>query len=326
MTEKGTFDFYESIKKRRCHCSKMDLDHLTDIFQCPKCRGILLWDQEKCSECKAPFRVEDGIYDFISYNRLSEQNMTQIELHKLLARDYQERYEPEYSQIYSRYWNRQFLSNMPENPQSVLDNGCGTGELLKELLPRCNLPIGSDISKAMIKTAKGSIEEGKDIIWVVSPGESLPFADNIFDVICFRGALHHMSDETSALKEAYRMLKNNGLLMLSEPNDDSILLRLPRKLVNRRMARFGKGHKAFKSTKLLKSMEKMGFSIKYTKYFSFLSQPLCGMSDLIPLMKILPFSKTIADLFVCFDEICSKLPIIKQQSFDIFVTAKKNIH
>jgi len=304
----------------------MEIDHVTHIFQCPRCRGILLWDQKKCSECKAPFRVEDGILDFVSYNTLSEQNRTQIELHKLLARDYQERYEPEYSKIYSRYWNRQFLSNMPEHPQSVLDNGCGTGELLKELLPHCNLPVGLDISKAMIKTAKDSIGEGKDIIWVVSPGESLPFADNIFDVICFRGALHHMSDEISALKEAYRVLKKNGLVMLSEPNDDSTLLRLPRKILNRRMARFGKDHKAFKSKKLLKSMEEIGFSIKYTKYFSFLSQPFCGMSDLIPLMKMLPFSRTIADLFVFVDEICSRLLIIKKQSFDLFVVAKKNFH
>ncbi|MBW1888441.1 MAG: methyltransferase domain-containing protein [Deltaproteobacteria bacterium] len=301
-------------------------DHLTDILQCPRCRGTLLWDQEKCSACKAPFRVEDGIFDFVSYNTLSEQNRTQIELHKLLASDYQERYEPEYSKIYSRYWNRQFLSNMPENPQSVLDNGCGTGELLKELLPHCNLPIGSDISKAMIKTAKDSIGDEKDIIWVVSPGESLPFADNIFDVICFRGTLHHMSDEMAALKEAYRILKKNGLVMLSEPNDDSILLRLPRKIANRRMARFGKDHKAFKSKRLLKSMAEMGFSIQNTKYFSFLSQPFCGMSDLIPLMKILPFSKTIAGLLVSVDEICSSLPIIKKQSFDLFVSAKKNFH
>jgi ubiquinone/menaquinone biosynthesis C-methylase UbiE len=158
---------------------------------------------------------------------------------------------------------------------------------------------------------------------VVSPGEFLPFVDNMFDVICFRGALHHMSDEISALKEAYRVLKKGGLVMLSEPNDDSILLRLPRKIVNRCMARFGKGHKAFKSLKLLKSMERIGFSIKQIKYFSYLSQPFCGMSDLIPFMKILPFSKNVANLFIFVDEICSRLPIIKQQSLDLFVMAKK---
>ena len=167
-------------------------DHFIGIFQCPRCGGTLSLVEEKCAACKAPFRVEDRIFDFISYNTLPEQNRTQIDLHKLLARDYQERYEPQYAKIYSRYWNRQFLSHMPENLQMILDNGCGTGELLKELSTHCHLSIGLDISKTMIRTARDSMGKENEVIWVVSPGESLPFADNIFDVICFRGALHHM--------------------------------------------------------------------------------------------------------------------------------------
>ena len=278
-----------------------------------------------CSECGAPFRVEDGILDFISCGTMEEQNRAQIELQKALVPEYQKRYEPEYSKIYSRYWNKQFLSHLPKNSPSVLDNGCGTGDLIRDIVPCGRVLIGSDISKAMIKSARDSIGEKENITWVVSPSESLPFADSIFDVICFRGALHHMADEISSLREAYRVLRNGGLLMLSEPNDDSIFLRVPRKIAKRRMARFGRDHKAFRSKKWLKTIGEIGFSIEYTKYFSFLSQPLCGMSDLLPLMRILPFSKTMAKLLVGFDEICSRLPVIKRQSFDLFIVAQKNI-
>ena len=303
----------------------MDPVQQNAVFRCPKCGGKLLWEKKKCSECGAPFRVEDGVFDFISYDAMEEQNRAQIELHKLLVPEYKKRYEPEYSKIYSRYWNKQFLSHLPENPPSVLDNGCGTGDLIRDILPYTRLLIGSDISKAMIKHARDLIGERGNITWVVNPSESLPFADNLFEVVCFRGALHHMADEISSLKEAYRVLRNGGLIILSEPNDDSILLRVPRKIANRRIARFGSDHKAFRSKKWLKTITEIGFSIQYTKYFSFLSQPFCGMSDVLPVMRILPFSKTIAKFLVAFDEICSRLPIIKRQSFDLFVVAQKNI-
>jgi len=303
----------------------MDLVQRDAIFRCPKCRGRLLWDKDRCSECGAPFRVEDGIFDFISYDAMKEQHRAQLELQKALVPEYEKRYEPEYSKIYSRYWNKQFLSHLPEHARSVLDNGCGTGDLIRDIVPYGSVLVGSDISKAMIRSARDSIGERENITWVVSPSESLPFADNIFDVICFRGALHHMADEISSLKEAYRVLRSGGLLMLSEPNDDSILLRVPRKIANRRMARFGGDHKAFRSKKWLRTMREMGFSVRYTKYFSFLSQPFCGMSDLLPLMRILPFSRTIARFLVGFDEICSRVPIIRRQSFDLFVVAQKNV-
>lgn len=301
----------------------MDVEYLSHVIKCPKCKGNLLWDREQCAECGTPFRVEGNLLDFIDRDSIARQNKAQIDLHEVLAYEYKKRYEPEYSRVYSEYWNRQFLSHLPENPQLILDNGCGTGDLLREMLPLCKMIIGSDISKAMLKEAGNLIGKTNRILWVVSPGESLPFADGIFDVICFRGALHHMSDEVLALKEAYRLLRNGGLLMLSEPNDDSLLLKLPRKIANRRIARFGNDHKAFSSKKWLKTIEQAGFSIKTTKYFSFLSQPLCGMSDLFPLMKIFPFSGKVGGLLVRFDEICSKLPIIRRQSFDLFVVARK---
>ena len=88
----------------------------------------------------------------------------------------------------------------------------------------------------------------------------MPFADRAFDVVCFRGALHHMSDENAALKEAYRILRPGGLMMLSEPNDDAILLRIPRKIAAKKMDRFEGDHKAFLPMKLKKKVAEIGFA------------------------------------------------------------------
>jgi SAM-dependent methyltransferase len=180
-----------------------------------------------------------------------------------------------------------------------------------------------DISKAMLIQGKARLGNNEKMEWIACPGEKMPFPSNVFDVVCFRGSLHHMANEKAALEEANRVLKTGGTLLLSEPNDDSILLRLPRSIVNRRMARFGNDHKAFRSKPWLKTIQTAGFQINDTKYFSFLSQPLCGMSDLLPIMKWMPAAESVAHGLVAFDEFCSKVPLIRSQSFDLFVAATK---
>jgi len=70
-----------------------------------------------------------------------------------------------------------------------------------------------------------------------------------------------MQNEKAALAEACRILKEGGILLLSEPNDDSLLLRVPRKLANRFTKRFGNDHKAFRSKPWLATIESAGFEV-----------------------------------------------------------------
>lgn len=271
-----------------------------------------------------PFHTEDNIFDFVEGSQITSQGKAEMALHQSLTEAYEKRYQDGFSRIYSSYWNQQFISHLPDDCEMILDCGCGTGDLIREILPFGKQIVGMDISRDMIRVAKHVIPDDQKVTWVTAPGETFPFADRIFDVVCFRGALHHMTHENLALKEAYRTLRNGGTLLISEPNDDSLLLRLPRKIVNRHMARFGNDHKAFRSEPWLRTIRETGFSIQHTKYFSFLSQPLCGMSDILPLMKVLPYPEQIARFLVRFDEICSGLPVIQQQSFDLFIAAQKH--
>jgi len=302
----------------------MNPEYFDTIFRCPKCKSGLKWEEKKCSGCGRPFQVDDGIFDFILDRPMEKQHRAEIELHQSLAQEYPKRYQENFSKVYSDYWNQQFVSHLTGNCETILDCGCGTGDLIRGVLPYGKRIIGMDISKAMLRQVRMTTEDRKKVIRVAGPGESFPFAGDIFDVVCFRGSLHHMANEVLALREAHRTLKAGGTLMISEPNDDSLVLRLPRKLVNKYMARFGNDHKAFRSKSWLKTIRQAGFSITSTKNFSFLSQPLCGMSDLLPLMKMLPYSTPIARLLVRFDEFCSHLPFIREQSFDLFVVAHKN--
>ncbi|MFC1837682.1 methyltransferase domain-containing protein [Thermodesulfobacteriota bacterium] len=299
------------------------MNHQEIPFQCPRCSSSIDWQAGHCSSCSGQVKLKDGIINFIMSGTISDQEKSEIKLHATLAPEYGKRYDHEFSRIYSDYWNKQFLDFLPTGCDMVLDCGCGTGDLTRSLLARSRKVVGMDISQDMILQGKKLFRRWHEITWVSCPGETLPFADNIFDAVCFRGALHHMAHEEKALGEAHRVLKPGGRLLLSEPNDDSLLLRLPRMIVNRKMARFGNDHKAFRSVPWLNSISAAGFTVLYTKYFSYLSQPLCGMSDLLPIMKYLPMSGSIAKGLVAFDELCSRLPLMRSQSFDLFVCAEK---
>ena len=48
---------------------------------------------------------------------------------------------------------------------------------------------------------------------------NLPFENNSFDVVTSFETIEHVEDEISQLNEIYRVLKNNGLYILSTPND-----------------------------------------------------------------------------------------------------------
>ena len=293
------------------------------VLRCPECKSELNWEECKCSSCSKAFAIDRGIVDFTASGDLEKQHQTEIDLHKELSGEYNKRYSTDFSEVYSRYWNQQFLEHLPPDPEYILDCGCGDGDLARDLCLKGRHVFGMDISKAMLVQGKTRLGDNEKMEWVACPGEKMPFSSGIFDVVCFRGSLHHMANERAALEEANRVLKTGGTLLLSEPNDDSILLRLPRSIVNRRMARFGNDHKAFRSKPWLKIIEAAGFQINSTKYFSFLSQPLCGMSDLLPIMKWIPAAESVARGLVAFDEVCSKIPLIRSQSFDLFVAASK---
>ncbi len=106
---------------------------------------------------------------------------------------------------------------------SVVDVGCGVGHLCTSLAVEGFSVTGIDNSEGMVRTAKRQAHPGVNI----QKGEAnaLPLADNSVDAVIMRMLLHNVLPEWQpALKEAKRVLKPGGLLLIAEcfpPSENS---------------------------------------------------------------------------------------------------------
>lgn len=247
----------------------------------------------------------------------------EIQLHKSLVKSYvNERYATEYSKHYHEHWNKVLLSLLSNDDSNIkiLDCGCGTGFLLKDLDKLYKSSYGLDISYDMLKKAQEDVHESNIIM---GDAETLPFSEKSFDAVVCRGSLHHLPFPQKALYEIHKSLKKGGSLVLSEPCIDSIIIRLLRKILYKKSDRFRKGHSVFKLRDLENFLKISGFDIEKVKYFGFLAYPLCGFPDFIPLLNYVPFSNYITKFLISFDEFLSHVPIIKKHSWQVIILARE---
>jgi SAM-dependent methyltransferase len=105
--------------------------------------------------------------------------------------------------------------------ESVLDIGCGAGldALLAALMVGAEgRVVGIDVTQAMIDKAKANLAllDLQNVAFQVGEAESLPFPDNDFDVVISNGVFNLTLNKEMALKEAHRVLKPGGRLLLAD--------------------------------------------------------------------------------------------------------------
>lgn len=132
-----------------------------------------------------------------------------------------ERMIPEFNKediIYLEHITRYFFAEQFVKNKVVLDAACGSGYgtycLSKSGAKKV---IGVDISKETINYAKSKYA-AKRIEFIVGNVENLPFKDGNFDVIVSMETIEHLQYPDKFLKEAKRLLKKNGFILLSTPN------------------------------------------------------------------------------------------------------------
>lgn len=106
------------------------------------------------------------------------------------------------------------ISEFNDN-EKVLDIGSGTGTFSVWMANKGLKVTGIDQSKEMIKVAQEKAEkENLEIDYVLGDAHKLPFADETFDLVVSVTAIEFVDDPKSVLKEAMRVLKPNGRLVI----------------------------------------------------------------------------------------------------------------
>lgn len=99
---------------------------------------------------------------------------------------------------------------------SLLDLGTGTGRLLEVFAPLYARAVGIDSSTEMLGVARANLARAGISEAQVRLGDidNLPFSRNAFDVVTVHQVLHYLDDPERALREAARVLRPGGRLLV----------------------------------------------------------------------------------------------------------------
>ena len=156
------------------------------------------------------------------------------------------------------------FSLLPSPPGKLLDVGCGVGTVTKELQKRGFEVVGGDFSDVAVQRCK---EIGVQAIVCDVDAEGLPFDTQTFDVVWCSEVLEHVFDPFFLLEEIRRVLKRDGVVLISIPNDLYLSTRLrvligksPQSMVYRKY-QICKHHTIFSKELLEYMLKSVGFKI-----------------------------------------------------------------
>lgn len=176
----------------------------------------------------------------IHHSRESRQ-MTYVDPHSTLDEQYHDTIAAEYDVVVNeprRYANdllfTPVLTDIDSAIDSVLDLGCGTGQMTERLGTRFrpNRIVGVDHSEGMLEVAA---ERARLLGLTQAEFKRMHILDFLestsetFSVISCVGALHHLTHDNSrkVIKECRRLLEPGGWLVVAEPVDNASFHSIP---------------------------------------------------------------------------------------------------
>jgi len=120
---------------------------------------------------------------------------------------------------------REALADKPF--RSLLDLGTGTGRMLEMFGPDIERGLGLDLSLDMLQLARDRLERAGLKNCSVRQGDlyDLPIGNDSFDVVILHQVLHFLDDGGRAIKEAARVLRPGGRLLVVDfaPHEQEFL-------------------------------------------------------------------------------------------------------
>ncbi len=287
------------------------VDRIPEIA-CPECKSELEEDDNlRCLGCGKVYEIHDGIPYMLGANMRSLAE--EIAVQDRVACEYeQKRYQYPYARRYHNWWMDQMLS-LVRTDGRILDNGCGTGLLFDKLAS--GQVVGLDISSEMLKYAAKHTEQ-----LILGNSQKLPLKNNSFDVVFCRSLLHHLTEPELAVKEISRVLRSQGEAVFADTNR-SLLSRLPRMIASCGK-HFSEEHKNL-NRHIMERLLKPYFKVQDVLYFGYIAYPFLGFPDILKLFKFVPFKSIAEPALMLFDNVLSRILVLRTQSWGILIKAIK---
>ena len=122
-----------------------------------------------------------------------------------------------YKRDYLIKWINKYL-NLSKS--SLLEIGIGNGRFGFLLGKEVSHYYGIDVDLEYVKIAKTNILPNSKITYKVGNAEEIPF-NKKFDILLYANSWHFIMSFEKALKEAERVLKSNGVVIILEPSENT---------------------------------------------------------------------------------------------------------
>jgi 2-polyprenyl-3-methyl-5-hydroxy-6-metoxy-1,4-benzoquinol methylase len=203
-----------------------------ELLACPGCAGPL--EGLRCLACAAGYDAPDGIPDL----RLRSRDQRTEAVREFYLRAPFPGYAPRDSLASlraraGRSAFAQLLDRSIDGDATVVELGCGTGQLSLFLATAERKVVGADLSRASLELAQGAARRyGVSSVRFVETDLRAPgLARGAFDVVIASGVLHHTPDPRASFAAVASLAKPGGAIVLGLYNAFArIPLRLRRAL------------------------------------------------------------------------------------------------
>ncbi len=101
-------------------------------------------------------------------------------------------------------------------PLTILDMGAGNGWLSNRLAARGHSVVAIDLLTNEVDGLGAHVHYDMEFTPVQAEFDRLPFVDGAFDLVVFNGALHYSTDFVETLREALRVTRAGGRLVIAD--------------------------------------------------------------------------------------------------------------